>query len=327
MAQALELQPFSQAAPERMKYWGGFFDETLFFDIQPRLDKHTHSFDPTLEDNLIYYTEISIANSGRPILESLSILLPGKIYPITTIMRGIEYTGWELRLRRQVDTFRFITGIKPYLDYTHQQADVMERFLRQKREVRRELEGLTRVPRYPTPEDRIAVEEEFRTELVQAKSQTFNEPHLPELARLAGIIDASAGLGIYASARSDHPTISNYMAHMSLTSVHRGLLDSLYQTYGGSEPSKSGERGGRYAKPSYEWQIGGFGLIPLLESIEPHLIFKRDRVQLVLDFLRLKPTLDRSNRTNNLNPVVVAQRTRILQSYVDSWQELTASLV
>lgn len=323
MTPSLELQPFSQATPERMQYWGGFFDAALFLDIQPRIYKHPHSSDPTLEDNLIYSPYIAIKNSDKAILESLSILLPGNIHPTTTRTRDIEYKGWQLRLIRQVNAFMFITRLKPYLDYKQTQVEAMEEFLRQKREVRRELEGLDRVPKlYQSNEDRIAVEEEFRQRLLQIKGQTFDETHLPEPARLAGIIDADASFGIYSTNRHRGNGLSiEFQVHADFFSVHKGLLEELHQAYGGTKPTEEGNGVGRYAGPSWEWQVGGAGLADLLKTVEPHLIFKQTQARLIIDFLKIKSTLTRTSTDSFVN----AQRTAVLQSYVDAWRELVAA--
>lgn len=316
MTQAIES--LERATPERMQYWGGFFDETLYLDIDHHVDRHPRSTDPTLEDNIIYDPHISINSSRRSILDSLVPVLPGRLVPDYSNPEEKNHEMWSLRARQQLSAFRFLQLIIPYLSYKRAQADILVGFLRQKREVRRELEGLCRVPRYPSPADRIAVEEDFRKQLIAVKTIVFNDPHMPtQPARLAGIVDASSVFSIYSTKRAARPN-PEFQAHCSLTSVHRGFLEGLYQTYGGAEPVKEGERVGRYAGPSYLWQIDGQRMLPLLKRVEPFLIFKQTEARLVIDFLTLRPLLTRTSP----DPFINAQRTRIQQSFTNQWQVL-----
>lgn len=316
---AYRIESLERATPQRLEYWGGFFDETLYFDIDHHIDKHPRSADPTLEDNIIYDPLLSIHSSRKPILESLFPVIPGKVLSDYSDPKDRTYVKWALKIKKQVPSFRFLQLILPYLDYKHEQATVLLQFLRQKREVRREIEGLIKVPRYPTPEDRIAVEEKFRAQLIEAKTVTADSPHLPTRAtRLAGIIDASVVLGITTTKRSTKLD-NDYQAHCSLISVHRGLLEGLYLTYGGTQPVKEGERPHRYAGPSYLWQLDGQKMLPLLKRVEPYLIFRQTEVRLMIDFLTLRPFMSKTSP----DPFIDAQRNRVLQGYVDQWQELT----
>lgn len=315
------IEALAVSTPARKEYWGNFLDETLDFNIVIQQNRRSRStigsttFQPILE----------IHSSDKPFLEQLTSVFPAKNpHPRYKDPKEGQYQNWNLTLRRAYSCLRFIQGIKPYLEYTRPQADIFEEFLLQKREVIRELEGLTRVPHpYSTPEDRIVAEEDLRRRFLEAKAQTVATPHLPKPTRLAGIVDAKFLMGIYVTHRQDSPysEFPDFEAAGGLTSIHKGLLDGLHGRFGGTEPVEMARREKYHAGPSFRWQLTGPQWMPLLQSVEPYLIFKQTHAGLIIDFLRVQAAFG----TPSHDPLVQAQRVRVLQSYVGKWQELIAA--
>lgn len=265
---------------------------------------------------------LAIHSSRKEPLEYLAKVFPGYIQSknVGENYQPANYPRWILGISKSLTCFKFLSWIGPYLEYTKSQAEVFDKFLRQKREVRRELEGLSRVPQlYLTPYDRIVVEQQAQNDLNAAKAQTAGQTHLPQPPRLAGILDAAGYFGVYATTRQDLTQLySNYDAHCGLTSVHQGLVQALYETYNGSKPAEGYKRIDRYAGPSFIWQISGSGFLTLLEDINPYLIFNRTEAELITDFLQTRQLFMR-NPTEN--PVVYSQRCQVLRAYVDLWQQ------
>ncbi len=330
MSQRVEKDREAQVH-DRLSYWGQFFDETLYFDIQTRTDTHPKSNDPTLEDNLLFDPKIEIYNSDNNLLEPLSVILPGRLNSKFKKLRGKKYQGYSLRLRKGLMAYNFLNVITPYLVFKRPQAEVMKGFLRQKREVRRELEGLIRVPRYPTTEERIEVEGGFRNDLIKAKRKRVTIAGLVGLPRLAGAIDAGTYLGIYSTTRQDRDqNFPEYQALGGIGSRHHSLTEFIYRHYGGTKPVSNPDRSDRYQGPVFESQVGGSSLLKLLEDVEPYLIFKQTEARLIIDFLRVSQVLNRTIGKGyptvfGDDLIVKGQRISVLDSYMKKWEELSKS--
>lgn len=317
-----QVEIFGDISGKKMKYWGGYFDESLYSGIDPDLSiPKVPQFQPIL----------AIHSSNKQSLEFLVPIFPGRINPRHNTLEEGEPQEWALRIRKALSAYRFLEWVEPHLIYTQTQAEVLKEFLSQKREVRRVIERLARVPRYPTPEDRIIIEEELRQKLLEAKSKTVTTGHLPEPERLAGIFDAKAYLGIYDTRRQDRLSLyPEYQAYAGLVSTQTGLLKGIYREYGGTEPVEYGQRKGRYDGPSYLWQLSGYGLIKFLEVIEPFLIFRQTQARLIIDFLRVKRALNRQTSETGLlqtifkdDPIIQAQRNAVFESYLERWKEIS----
>lgn len=118
-----------------MEYWGGFFDVLLYFDIVKRRVYYRDPGSRDTVDNLTYHPVIAVFSSDRGSLNSLKEVVPGNIYPRYKEVPGEEYQKWSLVLRKQVTCYQFLRSIMPVLYYKREQAEIMEDFLRQKREV------------------------------------------------------------------------------------------------------------------------------------------------------------------------------------------------
>lgn len=307
-------------SPERMRYWGRFFDETLFFDICRNSNPEIPQFDPIL----------AIHSSNRLLLESLQIVFPGRINPRNKNLEEGGNQEWDLRIKGALAAFQFLQRFGTNLCYTRRQAEIFEEFLLQKREVRRVVEGLRRVPRYPSPEDRIAVEEDLRERLLEAK-RADNNPQLPlKPEELAGIFDAIGFFGIYSSRRQNN-LFPRYQAQIGLVSTHRGLLEEIHRKFGGSEPVKHSQGEKDHIGPSFSWVLAdSYRAIDLTEKVEPFMIFNHLKAKLIIEFLRVKQTLNRKTIPgDNFSPLVFGQdsfimalRSRVLECYVEQWQNL-----
>lgn len=302
-----------------MKYWGGFLDETLNFDIEvyPKPTEVT-------PDNKVYQPHISVSSSDKAKLEFVQMHLPeqisSRINPGYTDPEQRTHDRWRLNVGNAIGCFRFLQWVMPFLEYKQAQAAVFNEFLQQKREVVREVDGLTRVPRfYATPEDRIEVEEDFRGKLITAKSKTTDTPHLPDPERLAGIFDASGSFGIYATTRLPSGSLV-YNTNCQLISVQNGLLIGLYQEYKGAKPAEYNPGLNRYSGQSSIWRVSGYEVGRLLKSIEPYLVLRRTEARLAVDFLRVKQALLRPDY--NDDPTIRAQRDKVLESYIEEWKNI-----
>ncbi len=114
-----------------MKYWGGFFDETLNFDIEiyPK---------PTVAtpDNMVYQPHISVNSSELEFVQDhLPKQVDTRINPDYTDPDQRNHDRWKLNIGNAIGCFRFLQWIMPYLEHRQAQAMVFNEFLQQKREV------------------------------------------------------------------------------------------------------------------------------------------------------------------------------------------------
>ena len=309
-----------QVTAPSMKYWGGFLDETLNFDIEvyPKPTEVT-------PDNRVYQPHIFVSSSDKSKLEFVQRHLPeqvvARINPDYTDPEQRGHDRWKLNVGNAVGCFRFLQWIMPHLEYKQAQAVVFSEFLEQKREVIRLVDGLTRVPRlYPTPEDRMEVEEDFREKLIVAKSQTIDITHLPDPERLAGIFDASGSFGVYTTKRFPSGT-PEYSANCQLISVQQGLLTGLYKEYRGARPIEYNPGLNRYSGQSFVWQVSGYEVGRLLKDIEPYLVIKQTEARFAIDFLRVKQALFGVDYSND--PTIKAQRSKVLRGYTEDWKTIS----
>lgn len=163
------------------------------------------------------------------------------------------------------------------------------------------------------------VEENLTKGLLEAKRQVIPETSVPRKARLAGTVDADLSLGLYLS-ENDHGT--EFLARGSMISVRRGLLEALYEKYGGVEPRKRSDTSiTKVEVPTYEWQVNGHNLGQLLSNVEPDLVFKKAQARFIIEFLRVRKVLT-STRKFADDPLIKAQRVWVLQSFLDEWPKI-----
>lgn len=303
-----ERQPKSPS----MKYWGGFFDETLNFDVDA-YPKPTVS----TPNNIVYQPALSVSSSDRSKLEFVQHYLPdqvgSRINPEYKDPDQREHDRWELKIGDALSCFRFLQWVKPFLEHRQTQAVVFDEFLQQKREVIRVVDGLTRVTRlYPTPMDRMEVEEDFRERLIKAKSQVSDMPLLPEPERLAGIFDASGSFGVYGTIRLPSGR-TEYNANCQIISMQQSLLNALYAEYRGAKPTEYSAGLNRHGGQSWMWQVSGYEVGRLLSDIEPYLVRRKTAARFTIDFLRVKRAFLGTNYIDD--STIRVKRSEVLGSY------------
>ncbi len=312
------------SSPVSMQYLGAYMDEVLNFHINPA--KRSSSTTP---DNVVYQPQLAIYSSDRNKLEGLQErIINGGAWNLndTTLSLGKsnQHTEWYLITGNSVECFKFLRWIKPFLSFKLVQADIFDEFLSQKREVIRYVRGLPKAPNtYDNPYDRMEVEEELQLRLTRAKSELMPENSLPSLQGLAGIFDADVMLGLYKA--SDRPNSSlpiEFFARGEITSNRLGLLRALKRKYGGTGPTKSHDVSvTKVELPSYQWQINGYNLGRLLTDLEPYLVFRKNQARFILEFLKVRKIL-LSDRTFTNDPLIITQRTRILESFLEEWENI-----
>lgn len=302
-----------------MQYWGGFMDEALNFSINTGLMPSAK-----IPDNVMYRPLLALYNRDKRWLEAIQErTVNGFAWTLNGYLAGPsgnQYTEWRLGTGDSVECFRLLQWIRPSLTFKQTQAEIFEKFLQQKREVRRFTQGLTKVPAlYSDPFERMGAEESLRQELLQAKSQVISETFVPGKERLAGTIDAGMSLGLYLAENDQY---LEFLARGTMTSVRRGLLEALYEKYGGVKLSKRSDTNiAKMQVPTYEWQINGNNLGNLLNDVEPDLVFKKTQARFIIEFLRVRKAVMSTRRFAN-DPLINTQRSRMLQSFLYEWRNI-----
>lgn len=316
-------QGIENGAPLNMRHFGAYMDEALNFSINgvPRPSQVT-------PDNIVYQPSLAIYSSDERVLVAIQRrIINGNAWNLNDVFLDPpvnRYREWYLKTGDSVVCFRFVRWIKPHLTFKQVQAKIFDEFLRQKREVRRYTQGLVKVPPiYDSPYERMEVEEDLQQRLLQVKSEIAPETSLADPERLAGTIDADMSLGLYVSKdRPRAPHLLEFIARGTMISTRLGLLEALYREYGGTKPVKNSEVSvTKVAVPTFKWQINGYNLGKLLSDIEPHLVFKKAQARFIMEFLSVRKALI-AGRTFTKYPLIVAQRTSVLQSFLDEWQNI-----
>lgn len=294
-------------------------DEVLNFSINRGLMPSNRT-----PDNMMYRPLLAIYDKDKRWLEAIQDrIINGSAWNINDFLAGTpgsQQKEWRLSTGNSVESFRFLQWIKPFLTFKQAQAEIFEEFLHQKREVRRYAQGLVKVPAlYSDPYERMDVEEELRQRLSLAKCKVIQETSVPDKKSLAGIVDADMSLGLYLSENNQR---LEFLARGTIVSVRHGLLEALYKKYGGVKPGKRSDTSVTKADvPSYEWPINGGNLGKLLTEVEPDLVFKKDQARFIIEFLRVRKAV-MSTRKFMGDPLVEAQRIKVLQSFLDGWEEI-----
>lgn len=302
-----------------MQYWGAFMDEVLNFSI----NSGSMPSDKT-PDNIMYRPLLAMYSKNKAWLKAIKDrVISGGALNLNDFFAGTpgnQHIEWRLGSGDSVKCFRFLRWVKPFLTFKQAQAEIFDEFLLQKREVRRYTQNLVTVPAiYSNPYARMDVEENLRQRLLLAKGKVTPDKSIPQKVRLAGIVDADMSLGLYLS-ENDHRL--EFLARGTMVSVRRGLLEALYKKYGGAKPSKRSDTSITKAEvPTYEWQVNGYNLGRLLTYVEPDLVFKKEQARYVIEFLKVREAL-MSTRKFIDDPLISAQRAKIMQSFFDGWQDI-----
>lgn len=302
-----------------MQYWGAFIDGVLNLSIHRR----SMPSDKT-PDNIMYRPLLAMYSEDKRWLAVIQDrIINGPSWKLNGFMAGkpgYQDQEWRLFTSDSVECFIFLEWVKPFLTFKQAQSEIFEEFLLQKREVRRYTQSLVKVPAlYADPYARMDVEEDLRRRLLLAKGQVTPEMSVPQKERLAGIVDADMSLGIYL-VENDHRL--EFRARGTMVSVRLGLLEALYKEYGSVKPSKSDDTSiTKVEVPTYRWQVNEHNLGRLLTDVEPHLVFKQARARFIIEFLRVRQALT-STRKFADDPLIKAQRTRVLQSFLDEWPKI-----
>jgi len=100
-----------------------------------------------------------------------------------------------------------------------------------------------------------------------------------ELAYLAGILDGEGTLRlpVVYQRNTGHP---RYYAEVNVYNTNPHLIDWLLEKWGGNFYYR--HRGNKKHKPEYTWRIGGEKAIPLIKSVYPYLILKKEHADILL---------------------------------------------
>lgn len=123
-----------------------------------------------------------------------------------------------------------------------------------------------------------------------------------ELAYLAGIIDGEGSI----EARIGSRRPSDLSIRLVVGNVHRGLIEYLLATWGGTMRTQVH---GRY-RPIYTWNLSLRAARPVMEAVLPYLIVKRRQVELVLELASL--TGGATGPRPRLTELAIARRRRII---------------
>lgn len=94
---------------------------------------------------------------------------------------------------------------------------------------------------------------------------------------LAGLVD---GEGCIQLSPSNKGKYRKYYPRLSVTNTHLPVLEMLVATYGGAIHGPKFSR--QATKPCYDWRITGDKAREVLTKLEPLLIIKKEKAQLVL---------------------------------------------
>ncbi len=258
---------------DRMKYWGGFFGETLYLGIKVTQGRY-------------FCPDLTIRNHDREALEHLKLIAPiqGKIYPNNRNPEPGQPEEWSLTITEQQAAYDFLRQYGRHLYRWKIATGIMTQFLEQKPKVREQIDSFAKIPLYNTSEDRIIAEESFRERLREAKEEERRQTStkLPDLPTLAGIFDASLILNDTHTATRHGVSKPEYRARGWLVSRDISLLELLYEKYSGERPRPT------LSRDSFFWGLNGFRLGHLLESISPFLQFQNTKALEIIDNLSLK---------------------------------------
>lgn len=303
-------QGIENRAPLNMRHFGAYMDEVLNFNIKG-VSRPTN----LTPDNRSYQPSLAIFSRDERNLRAIqAMIINGTSWNLNDQFLKTPANGhreWYLITGNSVECYIFVQWVKPFLTFKQAQAQVFDEFLRQKREVRRYIQGLVIVPSiYDNPYERMEVEEDLQRRLLQTKHEIIPESTLPQPERLAGTIDADMSLGLYCLSRAEYRL--EFLARGDMVSTRFGLLKVLWEEYGGTKPVKSSDVSKtKLPVPTYKWQINGDDLERLLIDTEPHLVFKRARARFIMKFLQVRR-----------DPLMRVQRNRILQSFLNEWSNI-----
>lgn len=105
---------------------------------------------------------------------------------------------------------------------------------------------------------------------------------------IAGFFDGEGSVGIY-GARTKYLLVQVCQVD-NLAS--RSLLEELAQRWGGSIREQSTPTG----RGKLNWQVTGAKALPFLQAIEPHVVLKRQQVQVAVEWQSTRPERQRNER-------------------------------
>jgi len=98
----------------------------------------------------------------------------------------------------------------------------------------------------------------------------------------AGFFDADGGVNICYSGKKK----TSYDLSVMVYNTKREVIDAFWETYGGSVRTRT--RSNPNWADSHEWKASAKVALSFLEDIYPHLIIKKDRVAVAIEFQTLK---------------------------------------
>mgnify|MGYP001576637658 CR=1 FL=1 len=103
-------------------------------------------------------------------------------------------------------------------------------------------------------------------------------------AYAAGFIDGEGSIGITRSLRPRYAvTKEQYAVRIAVGNTYKPILDMLVECYGGQVVEKRSHNPWS-RKPMYHWLLTGSKAIECLRKLYPHLVEKRERAWLALEF-------------------------------------------
>lgn len=139
-----------------------------------------------------------------------------------------------------------------------------------------------------------------------------------KMAYIAGILDGDGSFSLLKEKRANG---FKYSPCIQLSNVFEGMIDLLYQTFGGSKKIKSPQ--GHAKKIQYVWNVRGFQSCKnVIEKVIPYIVLKKKQANLLLNFVNQSDNLNHESEKIKLqllnNDCLVADGRVVKQALKDS---------
>lgn len=142
-----------------------------------------------------------------------------------------------------------------------------------------------------------------------------------DIAYLAGIVDGEGSIYIGNFSCNAITKLPYYQTNIQITNTDKGLIDWLFNTFGGLVNTKSAEITTRLRKKAFVWTATGERLTHLCEIMMPYLICKKRQAEIML---RMRATYTKNGAPRGRQGVpILPEEVRILrQSLMDEMRSL-----
>ncbi|MFC0268574.1 LAGLIDADG family homing endonuclease [Kushneria aurantia] len=105
-----------------------------------------------------------------------------------------------------------------------------------------------------------------------------------QISYLAGILDADGSISISKmKAGAQRTTAPRYVLTINVVNTSRELMEWLVEAFSGRYKVRRKAQGNHRA--TYDWWFNNGKALPLLKTVEPYLLIKKERVLLAIEFL------------------------------------------